>query len=253
MPVSLALVTLAGRSSELNCRITRTRGCPHPGAALYRGRVASCCRTGSCERFFKPSVARRSLENYRRKGLDDLEEKMVASVSAGTLDGLRVLEIGGGIGRIQAELLDAGAAEGEILELVSAYEPYARELAHEKGIEARSSFRVVDVLENPSDVEPADVVVLNRVVCCSPDGVALAAAAGKLARQALVLSFPRDVRWVRIGVRLLNAGLWLVRNPFRVYVHQPAALLAAAEAEGVRVQDGDRSTWWQWALMRRAA
>jgi magnesium-protoporphyrin O-methyltransferase len=163
------------------------------------------------------------------------------------------LEIGGGIGRIQAELLDAGAAEGEILELVSAYEPYARELAHEKGIEARTSFRVVDVLEDASDVEPADVVVLNRVVCCSPDGVALAAAAGKLARQALVLSFPRDVRWVRIGARLLNAGLWLVRNPFRVYVHQPAALLAAAEAEGVRVQEGDRSSWWQWALMRRAA
>jgi magnesium-protoporphyrin O-methyltransferase len=215
--------------------------------------VTSCCRAGSCERFFKPSVARRSLETYRRRGLDALERQMVASASMESLNGARILEIGGGIGRIQAELLDAGAGEGEIVELVSAYEPYARELAREKGIEARTSFRVADILENPGAVELADIVVVNRVVCCSPDGVALAAAAGRLARQALVLSFPRDVFWIKAGVRLLNASLWLLRNPFRVYVHRPAALLAAAEAEGVHVREGDRNAFWEWVTMRRAA
>jgi len=223
------------------------------GAALYRGRVTSCCRAASCEQFFKPGAARRSLEAYRRKGLDVLERQMVASASTGTLDGLRVLEIGGGIGRLQAELLDAGAAEGEVVELVSAYEPYARELAREKGLEARTSFHVVDILEEPDGVEPADVVVLNRVVCCSPDGVALAAAAARLARQTLVLSFPRDVFWIRAGVRVLNASLWLTRNPFRVFVHRPATLFAAAEAEGIHVREGDRNAFWQWATLRRGA
>lgn len=215
--------------------------------------MTSCCRAGSCEQFFKPSVARRSLETYRRKGLDDLERQMVASASTLALDGLRVLEIGGGIGRIQAELLDAGADQGEIIELVSAYEPYARELAQERGLEGRTSFHVVDILEEPDAVEQADVVILNRVVCCSPDGVALAAAAGRLARQALVLSFPRDLFWVRAGVRMLNAGLWLTRNSFRVYVHRPAALFAAAEAEGVHIGEGGRGAFWQWAALRRAA
>jgi len=215
--------------------------------------VPSCCRGRSCEQFFKPRVARRSLEAYRRKGLDALERQIVASVSTGMLDGARVLEIGGGIGRIQAELLDAGADQGEIIELVSAYEPYARELAREKGLEGRTSFHVADILEEPDAVEPADVVILNRVVCCSPDGVALAAAAGRLARQALVLSFPRDLFWVRAGVGMLNAGLWLTRNPFRVYVHRPAALFAAAEAEGVHVGEGGHGAFWQWAALRRAA
>ena len=178
---------------------------------------------------------------------------MVASVSTESLDGARVLEIGGGIGRIQAELLAAGAEEGEIVELVSAWEPYARELARERGLETRTSFHVVDILEEPDRVEPADVVVLNRVVCCSPDGVALAAAAGQLARRALVLSFPRDVLWVRGGVRILNVGLWLMRNPFRVYVHRPAMLFAAAEAGGVHVREGDQGVFWQWATLRRTA
>ena len=215
--------------------------------------MRSCCRATSCEQFFKPSVARRSLETYRRKGLDAQERRMVASLSAEPLDGARVLEIGGGVGRIQAELLSAGAEQGEIVELVPAYEPYARELARDKGLDARTSFHVVDILDEPDAVEPADIVVLNRVVCCSPDGVALAAAAGRLARRTLALSFPRDVFWVRAGMRLLNAGLWLSRSSFRVYVHRPAALFAAAEHEGVHLQEGDRGVFWQWATLRRAA
>jgi hypothetical protein len=202
---------------------------------------------------FKPRFARRSLERYRKKGLDGLEQQMVASAVGSGVAGARVVEIGGGIGCIQAELLEAGAEQGEVVELVPAYEPFASELAREKGLEGRTAFRVVDILERPDAVAPADIVVLNRVVCCSPDGVALTAAAGRLARRALVLSFPRDVLWIRVAVWMLNGGLWLTRNPFRVFVHRPAALLAAAEAEGVHIDGGDRGAFWQWAALRRAA
>jgi hypothetical protein len=178
---------------------------------------------------------------------------MIASVSAGALGGMRVLEIGGGIGRIQAELLTAGADQGEVVELVGAYEPYARELARETGLEGRTSFRLVDILEEPDAVEPADIVVLNRVVCCSPDGVDLAAAAARLARRTLVLSFPRDVIWVRAGIRLLNASLLLRRRSFRAYVHRPSALFAAADRCGHFVREGDQGAFWQWAALERTA
>jgi hypothetical protein len=198
-------------------------------------------------------VARRSLETYRKKGLDQLERQMIAIISARALSGMRVLEIGGGIGRIQAELLVTGADQGEVVELVPAYEPYARELARETGLEGRTSFRIVDILEEPDAVEPADIVVLNRVVCCSPDGVDLAAAAARLARRTLVLSFPRDAVWVRAGISLLNASFWLRRNPFRAYVHQPNALLAAANGEGLHVAEGAHGAFWQWAALERAA
>ena len=56
---------------------------------------------------FAPRAARRSLERYRRKGLDRLERMMLRSAAAGRLEGRRVLEIGGGIGILQSELLDA--------------------------------------------------------------------------------------------------------------------------------------------------
>jgi len=197
-------------------------------------------------------MARRNLERHRRKGLDDLERQMVEAASFGGLDDARVLEIGGGIGTLQAELLDRGAAQGEVVELVSAYEPYARELAHERGLEDRTSFRVADLLEDPGAVEPADVVLMNRVVCCSPDGVALTGEAAKLARHTLVLSYPRDVVWVRTGLRLFNMGLLLLGRSFRTFVHPPAALAAAAEAAGLRQLDSGHGFVWQFAAFQRS-
>jgi hypothetical protein len=214
--------------------------------------MTPCCRAGACEEIFTPRQARRSLVNLRRKGLGELERKMVALAAEPGLDGTRVLEIGGGIGALQAELLDAGADRGEVVEIVAAYEPYARELARERGLEDRTSFKVADVLEEPEAVAPADVVLMNRVVCCSPDGVELARRAASLARRTLVLSFPRDAVWVRAGVRVLNAGLALFGRSFRVFAHRRAALVAAVEEEGLRLSGGGRGAAWEHAAFRRA-
>jgi magnesium-protoporphyrin O-methyltransferase len=200
---------------------------------------------------FSPRAARRTLKRYRTRGLDTLERELLEQVSSRGLEGARVLEIGGGIGAIQAELLEAGAETGEVVELVAAYEPYARELARDKGIESRTSFRVEDVLEEPAGVEPADVVVLNRVVCCSSDGIELAGIAAGLCTRTLALSFPRERMVVKAGLHALNAVMGLLRRSFRVFVHPRAALVAAAEAEGLAL-DGSGGTFaWEFAVFRR--
>lgn len=176
---------------------------------------------------------------------------MVASAVAAGVDGRSILEIGGGVGTLQAELLAAGASMGEIVELVAAYEPYVRELAAEKGLTDRLSFRVADVLEDPSSASPADVVVLNRVVCCSPDGVELTSTASKLARRTLVLSYPRDRVLVRLGIAAINLWQRLLGRSFRAFVHSPALLRAAAEAEGLHLQELGRGSVWEFSTMQR--
>jgi magnesium-protoporphyrin O-methyltransferase len=200
---------------------------------------------------FTPRQARKSLDSFRKKGLGDLEREMVALASTGGLEGARVLEIGGGIGVLQAELLDSGAATGEVVEIVGSYEPYARELARERGLEERTTFRVADIVEEPDAVPPADVVLMNRVVCCTPDGVALAGRAAALARRSLVLSFPRDNAWIRAAARLMNGGLRLFGRSFRIFVHPRAALVGAAEAEGLRLSGGGTGGPWEYAAFER--
>jgi hypothetical protein len=200
---------------------------------------------------FKPRFARRSLKRYRRKGLDELEQRMVASASSDDLRGARVVEIGGGIGTLQAALLLAGAESGEVVELVATFEPYARELARDAGLAERTSFRVADVLDDPEAVDPADVVVMNRVVCCSPDGIALARQAARLTRRTLVLSFPRDFFATRAAVRLMNAAFRVMGRSFRIFVHSRAALVAAAEGEGMVLADTGGGRVWEFAALNR--
>lgn len=175
---------------------------------------------------------------------------MAASARPG-VEGARVLEIGGGIGKLQAELLLAGAERGEVVELVAAFEPFALELARGRGLEGRTTFAVADLLEDPDAVEPADAVLLNRVVCCSPDGVALAGAAARLTRRTLALSFPRDLLGVRAAVAVQNAALRLLGKAFRAFVHPPAALVAAAEEQGLRLVESGRTRVWEYVVLVR--
>jgi len=134
---------------------------------------------------------------------------------------------------------------------VSAWEPYAVELAREKGHAEQTTFRVADVLEEPETVEPADVVVLNRVVCCSPDGVELARSAARLTRRTLVLSYPRNALWLRAGARVMNTAFRVLGRSYRLFLHPRAALVAAAGAEGLALEGGGRTFAWEYVGFRR--
>lgn len=202
---------------------------------------------------FGARFARRSLRRYETKGLDRIEQRMMTAARDRGIEGARVLEIGGGIGKLQAELLLAGAGRGEVVELVGAFAPYALELSRGKGLSDRTTFRVADVLEHPQEVAPADVVLLNRVVCCSPDGIELVGVAGRLARRTLALSFPRDVLPIRLGVGIQNAVFRILGKAFRVFVYSPSAIVAAADGAGLQVVESGRAGVWEYIVFARAA
>jgi hypothetical protein len=162
-----------------------------------------------------------------------MARSLARRAAAQGVEGATVLEIGGGVGQVALELLKAGAGSAEVVELLPDYEPFVRELAAEAGVGGRMSFRTADLVADPTAAAPVDVVVMNKVVCCTPDGIALAGIAASLARRALVLSFPRQVWWARAGLGTVNFYLRLRRRRFRVYVHPQAAIEGAIEAHGL--------------------
>ena len=154
----------------------------------------SCCQPPrGYTRIFSKRAARRSAKRYREKGLDDTAEEIVEFLREHGVEGASVLEIGGGVGAIQLELLKVGAARATNLELSPEYEETARELIHERGLDDRVERRLGDVVQEPDLAGEADAVVMHRVVCCYPDYDALVGAAAERARRYLVLSFPRPV------------------------------------------------------------
>jgi magnesium-protoporphyrin O-methyltransferase len=203
--------------------------------------VTGCCARHGQEELFGEKTAAHDARRYRRKGPDAMVRSLARRAGARGVEGATVLEIGGGIGQVALELLKAGAVSAEVVELLPEYEPFVRELAAEAGVGERLSFRTADLVAEPAATAPVDLVVMNKVVCCTPEGIALAGIAASLARRALVLSFPREVWWARAGMGTVNLYLRLRRRRFRVFVHPRAALEGAVEAQGlalVSAKDG---------------
>lgn len=163
----------------------------------------------------------------------------------GNVEGATILEVGGGIGALQLELLDAGAAAATNVELSGGYEEAAAELFGDRvGVE-----RVVADFVG-ADVAPHDIVVLHRVVCCYPDVDALVGAAARSARRELVLTYPQERRWIGWGLRAVNVWLQLRGCGFRTYQH-PFDRIAAAAA-GMRLERRlARGLLWESAAFER--
>ena len=196
--------------------------------------MAGCCNPRGCDRFFGARFARRVARRYRRRGLDRASRRMVEFLAARGVEGACVLEIGGGIGEIQVELLERGAARTVNLELSPGYEPEARALLREAGLAGRADRRLHDIAQDPGAVEPADVVVLNRVVCCYPDYERLLGAAADHAKRLLVFSHPPRNPVSRALVAAQNGVFRLMRREFRTFAHPPEAMLAVLEGHGLR-------------------
>ena len=217
--------------------------------------MAGCCgptdsTPGDPDRYdavFTPRFSRSVSRRYERKGLTGIERRLVRFLEEipGGLAGTSVLEVGGGAGEIQLELLARGAARATNLELSHAYEKDAARLIERAGMAGRVERRLgVDLAAAPDDVEPADAVVLHRVVCCYPDYEALLGAAADHARRALVFSHPPRNLPTRAMVGIGNTMLTLMRRSYRSFVHPPEAMLAVVRDHGLEPVTLHRGPVW---------
>jgi O-methyltransferase domain len=208
----------------------------------------SCCCADPYRKLFGRKQARKDAKRFRRKGLDDTARRLVDGLAARGVAGAEVLEIGGGVGAVDIELLRAGAARATIVELSPEYDEEAGALLREAGLEGRVERRIGDFVAN--GVPRADVVVMHRVVCCYPDEEALVGAAADHARRLLALSFPRNALHLRPIAWTMDQGLRLVFG-FRFYMRPREQVLAPAEVRGFRVVREHEGVFWRLALLER--
>jgi 2-polyprenyl-3-methyl-5-hydroxy-6-metoxy-1,4-benzoquinol methylase len=213
--------------------------------------MAGCCPLRDYHRFFNQRFARRLANRYRKRGLDQTARTMVQFLRQLGIEGASVLEIGGGVGELEVELLQAGAGRAQNLELSPAYEHEASTLAEQAGFQGRLEWRLHDLAQDPGTVEPADLVVLHRVVCCYPDYARLLGAAADHARRALVFSYPPRNLLSRAFYRGFNLVMRLTGSGFRGFAHPPGAMLGVLEDHGLRRTYQGRSRIWQVAGLER--
>jgi len=155
-----------------------------------------------------------------------------------------VLDVGAGIGALSFELLAAGAERVTAVEPAPAYFASAREEVRRRNLADRFELISGDFVAVTRDVAEADVVTMDRVVCCYPAYRPFLEAALQRSRRLFAFSYPRDRWYVRAAVAIQNLLRALLRNPFRGFVHSAREMEALLEDHGfLRIERRETLKW----------
>jgi protein-L-isoaspartate O-methyltransferase len=204
-----------------------------------------------CANVFSSKEAEGDLKRYRKNGPDSSTQALIDALVADGVEGATLLDVGAGIGAIQLALLTAGAARAESVDATEAYVDAAREEAVRRGFGDRVTGRLGDFVALAPEIAPADIVTLDKVVCCYRDMPALLGRAAERAGRVVGLVYPRETWWNRLAARAIAAWGWLARDPIRWTLHRPADIDAVLERAGFERHDVRREIIWQISIYRR--
>ena len=207
----------------------------------------SCCYDDTFDR----RLAEQELRDYRRRGPGRASRALVDALGRGDAKGRTVLDIGAGVGAVHQLLLERGAAAATDVDASRPYLDAAREEAERRGIADRVEFRHGDFVALAPEIEAADLVALDRVVCCYGDVDALVTLAAQRTRRRLGITLPPDGRIARAVVGLMNAWQWLTRSSFRIYAHPHARVVAAARGAGLEPAGTAAVGMWRLLVFER--
>jgi hypothetical protein len=212
----------------------------------------NCC--GQCqgiEELFDTTYVTRELKTYRAKGPVKTTRWLVDALKTQGIQGLNLLDIGGGVGAVQHALFTAGANEATDVDASQAYIKVAGEEAQRRGLADRIHYLHGNFVDIAPQVAPADIVTLDRVVCCYHDMEHLVELSAARAEKLYGLVYPRDDWWVKLGTAIENLVLRLQRSPFRSFVHPTSEVDAIVRRQGLRRTFFRQNLFWQVVVYSR--
>jgi len=178
--------------------------------------ASHCC---GAENIFDEKGVRKALKKYSKKGPDNFSKKLIDALKNEDINQLSMLDIGGGIGILQHELLKENLSYTTDVDSSHAYIAGAKTLMVENGTQDKMNYIHGDFNEHIDKIDNHDIVTLSRVVCCYPDVDRLINNSISKANKYYGLIYPTDNTIVKMGIGLMNLSLYLRRNPFRTFVH----------------------------------
>lgn len=212
----------------------------------------NCCCT-AIEGRFTAETASRDLRRYRSKGPRKTTRLLLDALKAEGVAGKSLLDIGGGVGVIPHELVPAGVTEVTSVETSTAYRDAAREEAGRQGYAERVTAHHGDFVALAVMIPEADIVTLDRVICCYPDMETLVAASAAHARLLYAIVIPRDTWWMRIAIGLQSLPYRLHRASFRIYLHRVHAIEADLRHAGLERRATRTTLTWDIRIYAAAA
>lgn len=213
----------------------------------------NCCQCQGIEELFDDKTAQKELKHYRKKGAGDTTRLLVNTLIKQGVQDMSLLDIGGGVGAIQHALLKAGISKSTNLDASAAYMEACRAEAEQQG-HADSITHIHGDFANMDNAPQADIVTLEKVICCYHDMPGLVNQACSKAQKLLGVVYPRDVWWSKLAIRyILNLFMKLSGNPFRTFVHPTQAINEIIQSHGfVETFHKNKGVWQVYVFQKQA-
>ena len=209
-----------------------------------------CCTLEGTDKLFS-SQARRYAKRFRRRGLDKAQQSIATALERLGVEQKSILEIGCGIGGLHLMLLKRGAISAVGVEISGGMIEKANELATELGVKEKTTYYQGDIIFADGRIPSADIVILDKVLCCHPDPKLLVERSTEKARTLYAVSYPRD-NWL---ARLLFASSekigTLFRWSFHPFYHKPSLLDSMIVSQGLAVVYSETTLIWQVKIFRK--
>lgn len=204
-----------------------------------------CCtpHTQGANRLFS-FFARNYRKRFARQGFEASQKQLLDGIKKADFSESSILEIGSGVGYLHQTLLEQGAASATGIDLAQEMIVQARLAAQERSLSERTTYQQGDFIELSASITPADIVILDKVVCCYPDADLLVHASVAKAKRIYALTLPRNRWYVRFGIAMGVAAMWLIRSGFRPYFHSPPLVAQWIEQQGFRKSYENQTLVW---------
>jgi 2-polyprenyl-3-methyl-5-hydroxy-6-metoxy-1,4-benzoquinol methylase len=209
----------------------------------------SCCN--SIDDHFATKHADRDLKQYEKNGPNHTTRLIIAAIRSQNLENPSLLDIGGGIGALQHELLGKDVGSVIHLDASPAYLDVARRECRRRGNEAKVSFVQADFTDAAEEVGISDIVTLDRVICCYPNYADLIDKSAGACRHVLAVSYPRTHILSRVLIYLDNLKRIAQKRSFRAYIHPRKEVEARIETAGFEQIRIRQTLLWRVAAYRR--
>ena len=211
----------------------------------------TCCSTDGANRFFSKG-AKRYAKTFRKKGPDKASSFLIASLTQLGLASKSILDIGCGVGNVHLTLLKNGAASAFGVDVAEGMLSKAKELAAERGLAEKVAYHLGDVTKANGSIPPSDIVVLDKVLCCSGEPETLIRESTGRCRELYAATYPRNSLVARVAFRTPELLGRLLRWSFHPYYHEPASLDDAIVRSGFVEVSSATTIIWQMKVFRRS-
>ncbi len=179
----------------------------------------SCIHCCGANQLFDDKSAKKDLKRYLKKGPRKPTKLLVDTLKKLDLKGLSLLDIGGGIGPIPLELIPEGISKVIDIDASSGYIHIAKLEAEKRGYTNIIKYQLGDFVDVSPQINPHDIVTLDKVICCYPHVDELLKASLSKATKYYGVVYPQT-NWVsKFMATLINLTMWFKKNPFRTFIH----------------------------------